>query len=97
MMLKYVHDYDDLPEGHVDKTWEWLETKGHACFERTRKHENRAQPQYGLSGRPSQQAIMDVAVPGEPYVPPVGKGQGQAQSPNGYWPIVPPQKGQGQA
>jgi hypothetical protein len=67
--------------------------KARACFERARKRENRAQSQYVLTGKPSQQAIMDTAVPGEPYALPVGEGKGQAQSPDGNWPIVQPQRG----
>jgi hypothetical protein len=97
MMVAYVHDYDELLEDHPDETWEWLEMKGRACFERARKRGNRFQSQYGLTGSPSRQAIVDMAVPGEQYVPPVGEGKGQAQLPNGGWPVVPPYKGQGQA
>jgi hypothetical protein len=95
VMLKYVREYDDLAEGHIDETWGWVEKKGRACFERARQHDNRTQSQYGLSGRTSRQAIVDVALLGEQYVPPVGKGQGQAQSSDGNWQTVPLQKGQG--
>jgi hypothetical protein len=94
VMRKHVQNYDDLNEGHIDETWEWIEKKGRACFERARQRDNRAQSQYGLSGRPSRQAIVDTALPGEQYMPPVGKGQGQAQSHDGNWRTVPLQKGQ---
>jgi hypothetical protein len=85
-MRAYVHDYDELLDGHPDETWEWLEMKGRACFEQARKRGNSAQSQYGLTGRPSQQAIVDLAVLGEPYVLPVRKAKGRAQSPDGNWP-----------
>jgi hypothetical protein len=62
--------------------------KGRACFERARERENRSQSQYGLTGRPSRQAIMDI----KQYVPPAGEGKGQTQLPNGNWPVVPPYK-----
>jgi hypothetical protein len=82
MMTVCVRDYDELLRDHVDETWEFMEMTGRACFERARQCENLTQSQHCLSGKPHPKAIMDAAVPGVPYVPPVGEGQGQ--------PMVPP-------
>jgi hypothetical protein len=57
---------------YVEKTWEHMELKGRACFERARQRENLTQSQHCLSGKPHPMAIMDAAAPGVPYVPPAG-------------------------
>jgi hypothetical protein len=92
-----VRDYDELLHGHVEKTWEHMEQKGRACFERARQRENLTQSQHCLSGKSHPTAIMDAAVLGVPYVPPAGKGQGQPMVPQnargivdaGNWPNAP--------
>jgi hypothetical protein len=64
--------------------------KGRACFERARQCENLSQSQHILSGKPRPHAIMDAAVPGVPYVPPAGKGQGHQMAPQTAHGIVDP-------
>jgi hypothetical protein len=76
--------------------------KGRACFERARQRENLTQSQRCLSGKPHPKAIVDAAVPGVPYVPPAGDGQGQPMVPQnargivdaGNWPNAPTRPGE---
>jgi hypothetical protein len=87
-MAMYVCDYDELAHGRIEKSWEHVEQKGRACFERARQRENLTQSQHCLSGNPHPKGIMDAAVPGVPYVPPLGKGQGQPMVPQNAHSIV---------
>jgi hypothetical protein len=97
-----VRDYDGLRHGRVEKTWEHMEQKGPACFERARRRENLTQSQRCLSGKPHPKAIVDAAVLGVPYAPPGGKGQGQPMVPQnargivdvGNWPNAPTRPGE---
>ena len=63
---------------------------GRACFERARQCENLTQSQHCLSSKPHPKAIIDAAVPGVPYVPTAGKGQGQPMVPQTAPGIVDP-------
>jgi hypothetical protein len=98
MLNVCVRDYDELPHDRAERTWEFVEKKGRACFERARLRDNRAQTRHILSRKPHPQAAVDVAVAGVPYVPPSGQGQRPQTFPQtprgivdpGNWPDATP-------
>jgi hypothetical protein len=106
MMILYVREYDEMDHDDVCETWEWLETKGRACFERQRQRDNHFQALGVLSGKPTTNRALEMAMPGIESGPKGGKGvgqgaQGDAQQPNtffdpGQWPrsTAPPKRPQ---
>jgi hypothetical protein len=59
MMQMCVRDYDEQPYDHAERTWEFMEMKGRACFERARQRENLSQTQHSLSGEKTTPAGDD--------------------------------------
>jgi hypothetical protein len=98
-MSLYVRDYDEMEHDDARETWEWLEKRGRACFERQRQRDNHTHTLGVLSGTASVNVEFEMAVPGVEGEAKGGKGvgqwgQGEEQSPNnivdpGQWPTSP--------
>jgi hypothetical protein len=98
-MALYVRHFDEMEHDDARETWEWLETRGGACFERQHQRDNHTQTLGVLSGKASTHAEFEMAVPGVEGGAKGGEGvgqwaQGEEQSPNnfvdpGQWPTSP--------
>ena len=64
-MALCVGDYDEMNYLDPNKTWEWIEEKGHFCFERQRQRDNHIYTLSILNGAAAEPAEwIEMAVPG---------------------------------
>jgi hypothetical protein len=77
MMALYVRDYEEMSHDEPRKTWERIEQKGRACFERQRQRDNRIHTLGVLSVKATEAAVYETAVPGVEGDGKGGKGSGQ--------------------
>jgi hypothetical protein len=64
MMALCVRDYDEVNHDDARKTWEWIEQKGRACFERQRQRDNHVHTLGVVSGKVTATPEYETSVPG---------------------------------